>query len=244
MGRSCAGRRADGQRTEKLLTHGGGIVALGASEDGRTLMSASRDGVVRLYDLARRAPAGSLEVKKPLARAVLCGAGDIVVAAAEDGTFTVWRPREAHTHAFAGEGRPVVSLALSRDGQVAWVAGGDGRITLWNTDSGASIRSIEAHAAPITSLALSGDDACAVSAARGTHESGSGTSSARRSRRAWKRAEEGPPQVPGARRCRSSANGKRISRQDDWASRLPCAKARARRRSTCPPGAGPLLLAA
>jgi type 1 glutamine amidotransferase len=149
----------DVRRPDRSLT-GVAATALAYSPDGRTVATAASDGVVRLWN-ARTGEDLTGELVRTFAGArppvaVLGFAADgktlLAVGAAGVARWEVEGGKLLGTTALQGAGK-VVAL---RPGQETQVAGATGRrVTLWNGDTGAVIRTFEA--ASIKALAFTPD---------------------------------------------------------------------------------------
>ena len=141
------------------LTHSGMVTAASFSPDGRTLATASADGLVRLVDVAT-----GKELCPPLrhegwVHAVAFDPGGNAPADRRRGrTFArVW---EVPTGRYLDRGfeheQPVVAVAFSPDGSLALTGCGDGTARLWDIASGRE-RHVFRHGGFVQSVAFSPD---------------------------------------------------------------------------------------
>jgi WD40 repeat protein len=113
-----------------------GVNSVALSPDGRTLATASADGTVILWNVARRTPLG-----QPLSghRAAVWSVafspdGRTLASAGADGTVILWNvarqaPRGPPLRGHVGE---VTAVAFSPDGQTLASAGADRTVRLWD----------------------------------------------------------------------------------------------------------------
>ncbi|MHB1561357.1 MAG: WD40 domain-containing protein [Isosphaeraceae bacterium] len=117
------------------------ILAVDFSEDGRSLLTAGDDGLVRVWDLAgeeavpRRparelAPADGAAPTEVKAAAVSPGPAPVIAAGRLDGRIDLWRPGEAKARVIGRAAGAVRAVAFSRDGRWMAAGGDDPRITL------------------------------------------------------------------------------------------------------------------
>lgn len=141
------------------LSHPGRVDILAFSADGNQLLTGSRDGSARLWDLAT----GRLEAQwgqlPPAVRtasflhddkALLlgCAGGQVLLVDAETG---VLRTEALRMH------REFREVSLSPDGRIALAVGGDGVARLYDLRTGRTLGLPRQHYAPITSAVFSPD---------------------------------------------------------------------------------------
>jgi eukaryotic-like serine/threonine-protein kinase len=137
-----------GTRIGTLKAHDGGLLCAAVSPDDRFLVTADRNGVVKVWDLATLQPVGTLlghtdEVQ----RAVFSPDGRTLATCSKDQTVRLWDvatwgQRECLR---GGHELTVRSVAFSPDGQLLASAGRDHRIVLWDLASGGQVKSWQAH---------------------------------------------------------------------------------------------------
>jgi WD40 repeat protein len=124
-----------GKAERFTLTHGGRVHHLAFSPDGRTLASASPDGLVKVWDAATGQKRTTLKGQGKILHAV-CYAPDgrSLATAAGDGIVRFWDVDSGKMRrAFDWGVGAVHSVAFAADGQRA-AAGGEGEIVVWDVD--------------------------------------------------------------------------------------------------------------
>jgi WD40 repeat protein len=148
--------------------HGGGVWACAFSPDGTTIVVASTDGTLRVWDVRRLTPRRVRALKGHAGMVHACAFspdGSLIVSASTDTTLKVWdaltgqgvRTLAAHTGA-------VRACAFSPDGRRIASAGDDATLKVWDAESGAEIRTLEGHGAGVHACAFSPDGRRIVSA--------------------------------------------------------------------------------
>lgn len=121
-----------------------GVVGLSLSKDGKTLIAAGTDGVIRIWDVAsghvRRTLAGHTNA---IYKAILSPNEKLIASTSRDRTVRIWdlaTGRELNK--LTGFNCSVKTAAFSPDGKTLAAAGNDGMIKLWSVESGKELRSI------------------------------------------------------------------------------------------------------
>jgi WD40 repeat protein len=143
----------DAELQDHFVEHTKAITGLAFSGDGRTLASAAADGAVRLGDVARARPAGTLpgrwavltaphfepdphaavgHWRNPLARLWPLPDGRLLAARAGRGSVRLWTPCDGLSqHRLKGHARNVTCLAAAPEVRLLASGGADGTVRLW-----------------------------------------------------------------------------------------------------------------
>lgn len=157
---------ANGDRFQLFTGHTRDITDMALNAPGTRLISASRDGTARLWDLTSAAivrdfighTSGAIGVYLPQARAILSGSGDT--------TLRLWDIASARTiREFRGHSGAVLALDVTRDGQRYLSGGRDNTVRLWTLDSDTPL-TMRGHAGAISAVSLTPDETEAVSVGR------------------------------------------------------------------------------
>jgi hypothetical protein len=144
----------------KLGGHRLEITSLAFTLDARLLISASRDGSVRVWNVRRgREACAPLVADSPVLAAALVPDRTMVAAVLEDRAVVLWDhgPKRRVVHVEAPDHTAFRAVAVSNDGQ--WVAaGGAGRrLYVWNTERGAAGPEFERATGRIEAIAFTPD---------------------------------------------------------------------------------------
>jgi WD40 repeat protein len=137
--------------------HGGAVLCLAFSPDGRQLASAGFDRVVRVRSVPDGGDVLGLEGHTDLVTGVaFTPDGRRLVSAGFDGHARIWDLRTGATVRTMDGGTMVSSVAISRDGRRLALSGyGDRQLTLWDLEAGRLLQTLKGHADSVTSVAFS-----------------------------------------------------------------------------------------
>ncbi len=141
------------------------ITAVAVSADGRVGVAASRDGKLRVWDIAQRSLRHTIQVHKERVTSVAISADGVrAVTGSEDGTLRVWNLELAgRRHILSGHSDAVRGVALSPDGHLLLSASADRSLVLWDAERGVRLKTLSGHTASVTAVAMSADARRAVS---------------------------------------------------------------------------------
>lgn len=140
-----------------LADHAGPVNAVALPGDGRTVISAGDDGVVRVWDTTfgdvRLRLAGHAGKVVALA---LAPDGTAVASAGWDGTVRLWSLTDGSERRRFDHDTAINAVVFIDSGTRLAVGDRDGRITLWQADTGERLDAFQAHPMGITALAWDG----------------------------------------------------------------------------------------
>src|SRR5262249_49015234 len=148
------------ERGYRMSGHHAAITSLAFTNDARLLVSSSRDGTVRVWNVqSGREGFAPLEARSPVVAMALVPDRSMVAVALEDRRLVLWDyglPRRI-IHLEAPDRSPLKAVAVSGDGR--WVAaGGDRRrIYVWQADRGDAAGEIQDTTGRVESLAFTPD---------------------------------------------------------------------------------------
>ena len=130
---------ATGQERGRLSDHFGPVFSLTFTPDGKILASGGEDGILRLWDVARRREIRRWEYRQGVTSLAFSPDGKLLAASTGDGAIRLLDPGEGKLklQIIGGLGQPCASLAFSADGlKLAGGSSGDGSIRRWDTATG------------------------------------------------------------------------------------------------------------
>jgi WD40 repeat protein len=150
-----------------LRGHRGEVLAARVLPDGRAL-TASYDGTVRLWDLARAESTAPLTGHAgPVLSTAVTPDGRVAVTGSADATCRVWDVGAAREIArLEGHTAPVNAVAVAPDGTRAASGSEDGTASLWDCSTGARIRELPGHAQAVDAVAIDPGGAMCASGSR------------------------------------------------------------------------------
>jgi WD40 repeat protein len=138
------------------------VTSVSISIDGRTVLSGSDDGTIRLWDTDTGQPIGEpLRSHTNLVRSVAFSPHSRrIVSGSYDDTIIIWDAQSGRPigEPIQGHTGSVLSVAFSPDGHQIISGSSDGTIRLWNAQTGHSIgEPFQDHMGPVFSVAFSPD---------------------------------------------------------------------------------------
>jgi hypothetical protein len=145
--------------------HAGVLLGLAYTPDGKTLVSASHDHTLIVWDLASGKPRRHLEGHALGVRSLaLSGDGKVVVSASEDETIRFWDAASGQSMRQVSLGRRwFTPVALSRDGKTLAFTGADNAVRLLEVASGRERARFGGRQGIVFSLAFTPDMRALVS---------------------------------------------------------------------------------
>ncbi|KAF3922923.1 hypothetical protein ABW20_dc0100899 [Dactylellina cionopaga] len=159
---------AEAKLLRTLEGHTIDICAVAFSPDGKTLISASYDRTVRVWNTVLRPPGRRLEQHTDGVETVeFSPDGKILVSASDDKTLRLW---DAVTglpiHKLKGHKDIVKAVKFSPDGKTIASASNDETVRLWDTATGLPLHMLEGHTSIVDVVAFSPDGITLASASK------------------------------------------------------------------------------
>ncbi|QDU20257.1 WD40 repeat domain-containing protein [Urbifossiella limnaea] len=170
--RLTSGPKADGTPDPDILKdlkqyvgHTDAVTDLALTADGKTLVTGSGDGTVRVWetDTAKQVRLFQGHVVEQVSKSGVTAVavrldGKQAASAGHDGSIRLWDLNAAdENRPLAGAAGPVWAVALTADGKLAAAAGADKTVRLYDPETGAAAGELTGHAAAVTALAFLAD---------------------------------------------------------------------------------------
>jgi WD40 repeat protein len=133
----------------------GPVFALAFMDDGESLVTASQDNAIKVFEVATGLELFALRGHLGWARSVaVAHNGKVIASGGFDATARVWQPRGADNRDLLRVSKePVCSAVFSPDDRWLATGSGDGVIKLWNVASGEEVKSLTGHKGALSALA-------------------------------------------------------------------------------------------
>jgi WD40 repeat protein len=154
-----------GDRVERA--HMDTILSLAFSDDGKQLLSAGADLVIKRWDMEKQHWLNFTAHHDGPARAVFAPDGKSYFTAATDGKVLRWEETSPKILYRSGKS-DITARALAPDGSMLAVADAEHVITLWDTATGKPLRALRGHRGPVYSLTFSPDSRSIVALSQPT----------------------------------------------------------------------------
>ena len=137
------------QAQQVLDEHGGPIMGIAVSADGRQALTASFDYSVILWDLDIGTPRAQLYGHDAAVNDVAFLEGGKALSASDDGTLGIWDLSNAQRIGrLEGHRGKVAGLAVGPQGRLAASAGWDGTVRIWDLANQVQLRALAAGDRP------------------------------------------------------------------------------------------------
>jgi cytochrome c len=148
----------------QLRGHGGPVRAVAVSADGKSAITGSFDTSAIRWSFERNAAEQVLRFHESAVNAVAVLKDGRLATGGEDGKVAIWKPGEpVPAQTFEGHTAPIVSLAVSPDGNTIASASWDRTIRLWPL-AGGTPKILEGHSQNVNGVAFTSDGKNLVSA--------------------------------------------------------------------------------
>jgi serine/threonine protein kinase/WD40 repeat protein len=135
---------------------------LAFSLDGKQILSASKDGTIRIWDTGTTFLEKTFHITNPNASfwSVTFSLGAPRVAAITgDNSINIWHPAQNEMPLkLTTKLHSVTTSAFSNDGRYIALGGHDGMVSVWDAESGDEVTTFRAHETPVGSVRFSPDD--------------------------------------------------------------------------------------
>jgi WD40 repeat protein len=140
-----------------LFKHPTGVTSVAFSVDGRSVVSGSYDGAVRVWSVTDGKLARTMKASSSTVWAVAVSPdGRFIASSGEDSTVRVWRASDgALLRTLRGHSRNVWSIAFSPDSKTLASGSFDKTAKIWRMDDGTLRRTIDAHTQAVVHVAYS-----------------------------------------------------------------------------------------
>jgi WD40 repeat protein len=157
-----------GRLVRRFTGHGGWVSSVCAGRNGRSILSGSADGTLKLWGTMSGRCLRTFEGHAEWVTSVgLSADGRTALSGSADHTLRLWQTEIGKClHLLEGHQNWVLTAALSSDGRLALSGGGDGTIKLWDTATGLCLRTLDAHEGPVLAVCYSGDGRHILSSSR------------------------------------------------------------------------------
>lgn len=147
-----------GAMTGRLAGHKDSILCVAFTPDGKQLVSGSRDGTLRVWDLETQTEVAALACGEPVLTLACSPDGKTLATGGRERSIRLWDvPTRQLRIALQGHPREVRSLAFTPDGKRLASSGRDPSIRVWDVESGKPVAHYQGHSFAVTSVAFSPD---------------------------------------------------------------------------------------
>ncbi|MBD2254561.1 WD40 repeat domain-containing protein [Nostoc parmelioides] len=145
--------------TNTLFGHTDSVWSVALTKDGQTLVSASEDQTMKVWNLETAKVTTTLQGHTDTVRAIALTPDDqTLISGSADKTIKIWNFQTLKLkRTLSSRAGGIWSLAISSDGQTLVTAHENGSIQIWNFPTGQLLRTIKGHHGRIFSVAISPD---------------------------------------------------------------------------------------
>ena len=160
------------------LRHGGAVSSVAFSRDGKTLVSAGEDPVLRLWEVATGKEVRQFRGhQKAVLTVAFSPDNKTLVSGSEDHTIRIWDVATGRQlQEWTGPENAPLRLAMSPTGRLLATGGPENTVLLWDVLAGREVRRLKGHQKAVLALAFSPDGSAACQGPR-TGASSCGTQS-------------------------------------------------------------------
>jgi WD40 repeat protein len=151
-----------------LAGHSGSVKAVAIAPDGKTVVSASWDNTLKIWDTETGRELKTLTGHSSLVNAVaITPDGKTAISASWDKTLKIWDTqtgRELKT--LTGHSDWVGAVAIAPDSLTAISASWDKTLKIWDTKTGRELKTLTGHSESVTAVAIAPNGKTAISASK------------------------------------------------------------------------------
>ncbi len=144
-----------------------GVSFADASSDTDVMVTTSRDGTARVWDLRTGQPISVLRHPSGVISAALSNDGTRLVTGTTDSTIHVWDVEALSNRVFARQAGAILDIDMSPDGRRLLTGSEDRSARQWDADTGAPIGQGSSFETSVTSVAYSPDGSQVMTGTRG-----------------------------------------------------------------------------
>ena len=138
-----------------IVTLGDNISSVAFSSDGVTLATGSRNGTVKLWDVAAQQDIATLKVHSSVSSVAFSSDGVTLATGLRNGTVKLWDVAAQQDIAtLKVHASSVNSVAFSSDGVTLATGSWDGTVKLWDVTTRQNIATLERHTSSVNSVAF------------------------------------------------------------------------------------------
>jgi len=157
-----------GRLLRRLTAHSGWVSSVCAGRNGRSALSGSADGTLKLWSVSSglcvRTFVGHAEWVTSVS---LSADGRLALSGSADRTLRLWQTADGQClRILHGHNNWVLAAALSADGRLALSGSGDGAVKLWETATGACLLTFNGHEGPVLAVCWGADGRHVLSGSR------------------------------------------------------------------------------
>jgi WD40 repeat protein len=142
------------QERNRLESHSATVYSVNFSPDGKTIVSASDDTTVKLWNRNGTLLKTLSGHKGSVYSVSFSPDGRLLASASNDSTIKLWSLDGNQLKTLSGHKGPVYSVSFSPDGRLLASASGDNTVKLWSLESGSLLTTLKGHEKLVSSVSF------------------------------------------------------------------------------------------